>query len=95
MVTNICHLTTLWQLTTLISLEVSGVVRVPWEWYFRVELANCSTGADLSIKNKSTTLPNGLPVRGSPPKKRNRIRIATRMLWGRQRGVLSGKGKIK
>ncbi|KAF8487173.1 hypothetical protein DFH94DRAFT_678215 [Russula ochroleuca] len=75
-----------------VHMRLSGVVRVPWEWYFRVELANCSTGADLSIKNKSTTLPNGLPVRGSPPKKRNRIRIATRMLWGRQRGVLSGKG---
>ena len=56
----------------------------------------CSTGADLSIKNKSTTLPNGLAVRGSPPKKRNRIRIATRMLGGAAKrcSVLKRKNKI-
>jgi hypothetical protein len=29
-------------LQQLISLEAGGgVVRVPWQWYFRVELANC------------------------------------------------------
>lgn len=87
---SICPLA-IWQLTTLISLEArGGVVRVPWEWYFRVELANCVQQALIyQLRISQPRFP--MAWQCGDHRQRNATALGSpQECWGvRQRGVLS------